>query len=273
MKPIVFASACGLVLVGAAACTPNGPPKARAALDCPTTQGDLTRASMTPDQKTCVYTSRDGDEVSLRLIPVSGSYEASLDPVRQELQAEVMSEQDVAQAKIKEADDNAKSADAEAASAKAGAASAKSAANAAKEAADDALSEAKDAEHEAKDASDVGANASIDLPGIHIRADEAGKANVNVGMIHVDAGENGATVQMSREVRLRGEALSREKRGFRATYILAKDNLKDGWRAVGYEAGGPKTGPITVAVVRSKGGDHHDIFDDVKRLVRRNSGA
>jgi hypothetical protein len=72
---------------------------------------------------------------------------------------------------------------------------------------------------------------------------------------------------------LRGEALSPERRGFRATYILARDNLKDGWRAVGYEAGGPKAGPITVAVVKSKAGDRHDVLDDVKRLVRRNSGA
>ncbi|HEY0437358.1 MAG TPA: hypothetical protein VGC92_11995, partial [Phenylobacterium sp.] len=147
------------------------------------------------------------------------------------------------------------------------------AAKAAQEAANDALAEAKDAEHDAKGDSNTGENASIDLPGIHIRADDAGKANVNVGMIHVDATENGATVQMSRDVRLRGEAFSREKRGFRATYILARENLKDGWRAVGYEAGGPKAGPITVAVVKSRGGDNHDIFEDVKRLVRRNSGA
>jgi hypothetical protein len=63
------------------------------------------------------------------------------------------------------------------------------------------------------------------------------------------------------------------KRGFRATYILARDNLKDGYKAVGYEAGGPKTGPLTVALVKSKSGDHHDIFSDVKRLVRRNGGV
>ena len=42
---------------------------------------------------------------------------------------------------------------------------------------------------------------------------------------------------------------------------------------MGYQAGGPKTGPITVAVVKSKLGDHDDILDDAKHLVRRNSGA
>jgi hypothetical protein len=65
----------------------------------------------------------------------------------------------------------------------------------------------------------------------------------------------------------------REKRGFRATYILARDDLKDGWKAVGYEAAGPKAGPITVAVFKAHEGGHHDVSDDIKRLVRRNGGV
>ncbi|MFL5295384.1 MAG: hypothetical protein ACJ798_03280 [Phenylobacterium sp.] len=271
MKSLLFASACGLVLATAVACAPSGPPAARASLDCPTSQGDLNRTSVAPDGKTCLYTTRDGDEVSLRLIPVSsGSYQSALTPIEQELQGEVQTEQEVAAAKVKEADENAKAA---ATDAKSSSASAKGAAQAAKQAADDALGEVKAAEAEAKDAADVGATTRIDLPGIHINADEKGKADVDVGMIHVNAGEDGATVRMAREVRLRGEALSPTRRGFRASYILAKDNLKDGWRAVGYEAAGPKAGPITVAVVKSRTGDHHDVLDDVKRLVRRNAGV
>lgn len=266
MKLLPFASACGLVLVAAAACAPRTPATARVALDCPATQGDLSRTSVAPDQKTCLYTTRDGDEVSLRLISASGGYQAALEPIRQELQAEVLTDKQVAEAKVKSAEADVKAAAADAKGAT-------SAAKAAKQAAEDALGDAKDAKDAARDDDDIGANTHIDLPGIHINADEGGKADVNVGPIHVNAGENGAVVQFARDVRLRGEALSPEKRGFRATYIVAKDNLKDGWRAVGYEAGGPKAGPITVAVVRSKNGDRHDIFDDVKRLVRRNSGA
>jgi hypothetical protein len=79
-------------------------------------------------------------------------------------------------------------------------------------------------------------------------------------------------IQVEKDVRLRGEALSPEKRGFRATYILATDNLRDGYRAVGYEAGGPKAGPITVAVVKSRSGQRDHVLSDVKRLVRRNGG-
>jgi len=267
MKTLLFLAAGGLALAGLGACAPRTPPTARVALDCPASQGDLDRTSISPDRKTCLYATRDGDQVSLRLIPVSNSYEQALEPIEQELKAEIAPDV-TAKAKVAEADAKVATADAKAASA-----DAKSAAQVARQAAEDALGEAKDAESEAKDADDVSANTHIDLPGIHISADEGGKADVNVGAIHVNAGENGATVRMSRDVRLRGEAFSPEKRGFRATYILARDNLKDGWSAVGYEAGGPKTGPVTVAVVRSRSGRRHDVFDDVKRLVRKNGGV
>ena len=62
------------------------------------------------------------------------------------------------------------------------------------------------------------------------------------------------------------------RRGFRATYILAKDNLKDGWKSVGYQAAGPKAGPITVAVFKLHNG-HPSVSEDVKRLVRENGGV
>lgn len=270
MKPLLYLSACGLALATATACTPSAPPIARAALDCPATQGDLDRTSISPDKKTCVYTTRAGDQVSLRLIPVSAGYQAALQPIEQELQAEVQTDQEAASAKGATA--NAKGA---AADSTPSATSAADADKAAKQAAEDAVGELKDSDEGDRDGAHPGRNehAHIDLPGIHIDADDEGKADVNVGMIHVNAGENGAVVRMSRDVRLRGEPFSRDKRGFRATYVLAQDNLKDGWKAVGYEAAGPKVGPITVAVVRSKTGEHHDIFGDVKRLVRKNGGV
>ncbi|HEY2357832.1 MAG TPA: hypothetical protein VGH86_10310 [Phenylobacterium sp.] len=273
MKPLLFLSACALVLSTATACAPSKPPTARAALDCPETQGDLTRASIAPDNKTCVYNTRDGDQVSLRLLPVSANYQTALQPIEQELQAEVQTDQEAAAARVANATADAKAA---AESGKATAGVAAEAAKAAKQAAEDAVGEMKDAEGDDTGKgphADRNEHAHIDLPGIHIDADDNGKADVNVGMIHVNAGEDGAVVRMSRDVRLRGEAFSPEKRGFRATYILAKDNLKDGWKSVGYEAAGPKTGPITVAVVKARSGDHHDVFADVKRLVRKNAGV
>jgi hypothetical protein len=272
MKPLLFGAAGAALLVTAAACTPSGPPVARAALDCPASEGDLSRQSVAPDGKTCDYVTRGGDQVQLRLIPVTGSYQAALVPIEQELGAEVQSDQQVAEARVKQAEADAQAAEK---SAKSTSADAKGAAEAAKQAANDALGEARNAEAAAKDASEADAVTHIDLPGIHITADDSGggRANVNVGSVHVNAGDQGAEIRVDKPVRLRGEALSPEKRGFRATYILAKDNLRDGWRAVGYEAAGPKVGPITVAVVKSRSGEHDHILNDVKRLVHRNGGV
>jgi hypothetical protein len=264
MKSLLFLSACGLVLTGVAGCAPTTPPTARVALDCPGDQGDLKLSSISPDKKTCLYSTGRGDEVSLRLIPVSGSYTAALEPIETELRGEIVT--------------GAKAADAAAkptvAVAKATSAAASEASKAAKQAADDALGDVKKAEEDGDAGPGRGDHAHIDLPGIHIDADDdKSNANIQVGGINVDAGENGATVRMSRDVRLRGEAFSPERRGFRATYILARDDLKDGWKSVGYEAAGPKAGPIVVAVFKAHEGSHHDVSDDVKRLVRKNAGV
>jgi hypothetical protein len=277
MKSLLFLSACGLVLAGLSACAPTTPPTARVALDCPTDQGELRLSSASPDKKTCLYTTRDGDQVSLRLIPVSGHYEAALQPIEQELQAEVAPEAPADGKAAVAADSKGV-----VVAATASASSASAAAKAAQEAAADAKGAVAKAKKDGDDDSDDkiegdgdnghGDHAHIDLPGIHISADDD-RANVNVAGINVNAGENGATVRMSREVRLRGQAFSPERNGFRATYILARDDLKDGWKSVGYEAAGPKAGPITVAVFKAHEGAHRDVSEDVKRLVRRNGGV
>jgi len=285
MKSLLFISACGLVLGGLAACAPVPSPTARVALDCPSDEGGLKLSNMAPDRKTCLYTTRDGDEVSLRLIPVSGSYQAALQPIEAELQGEIETDKTATDAKAADGKAASGKAGPETADAKAAAISAKmassvasSAAAVAKQAADDARVHAKpdkDTDSDSKDDDDSdrrGDHAHIDLPGIHINADDD-KADVNVAGINVNAGENGATVRMSRDVRLRGQALSPERRGFRSTYILARDDLKDGWRSVGYEAAGPKVGPITVAVFKAHEHARHNVSEDVKRLVRRNGGV
>ena len=244
MKTLPFLASA--VVLATAACAPGGKPAARAALDCPAREGDLSRVSQAADQRSCVYASSAGDDVSLRLIPVTGGPEATLQSIETELQAEVAPPAPA---------DAGKPADAE---------------RVAREA--EADSGRWDDNGGRRGRRPHGDTARIDLPGIHIRADD-NKANVHVGMIDVDAGEEGAVVRMARDVRLRGESLSPERRGFRSTYILARHNLKDGYKAVGYEAGGPKTGPLTVAVVKAKSGQHDDIFNDVKKLVRRNGGV
>lgn len=269
MKSLLFLSACGLVVTGLSACAPMSSPTARVALDCPTEAGDLKLSNMAADKKTCLYTTRDGDQVSLRLLSASGGYQTALAPIEQELESEIATP---ATAGAKAADASAK-----VATAQASATATSQASKAAQEAEADAKGAAAkdnddDDKLETNGSSSRGDHAHIDLPGIHINADDD-KANVNVGGINVDAGENGATVRMSRDVRMRGEAFSPQRNGFRATYILAREDLKDGWKSVGYEAAGPKSGPITVAVFKAHEGRHRDVSQDVKRLVRRNGGV
>ncbi len=42
-----------------------------------------------------------------------------------------------------------------------------------------------------------------------------------------------------------------------------------GWRTVGYEALGPRKGPLVIATVQSRSGEHDQLFGDVKTLVRK----
>jgi hypothetical protein len=59
------------------------------------------------------------------------------------------------------------------------------------------------------------------------------------------------------------------------TYILAsKTPGPHGFRLAGYEARGPRIGPLAVASVKSKSDkDRDEIYDDMKALLRRNVGG
>jgi hypothetical protein len=197
----------------------------RTTLDCPASEGRLTRKSVSADGRTCLYAAASGDQVSLRLLPVVSTPQAALAPIEQELQA-----------------------------------LAPPAADASRHATPD---------REGGVRSD---HAQISAPGIHVDAN-GGKAQVQIGSLHVDAQDGSAVVRNAREVRLRGEALAFERRGFRASYIVARDDLPHGLAAVGYEAAGPRRGPLTVAVVQISSRDGDKIHHDVQRLVRRNGGV
>lgn len=267
MKPLYLVAASALALT-AAACGPKVP-AARAALDCPQTQGDLTRTSASPDGKACTYTNDGGAEVTLQLVNVTGSPDATLAGIETTLLANRTAP--VAE----DAKDGTKEEPA-----KASPQAATDAEKAAKQAADDTKGVSVQVRIDPHGKSGVvtedGGTTRVNLPGIHVVAnDNDDTANVRVGPLTIDAGDDGATVRMRRDVRLRGEALSREKRGLRAMFIYTGDDLPEGYRFVGYEAGGPKRGPITVAVVKSKteGPDGGELYPDVKKLVRKNGGV
>lgn len=276
MKALYLLAASALALT-AAACGPKVP-AARAALDCPVRQGELTRTSASPDGKACTYTSEGGSEVTLQLVSVEGGVDSALSTIETNLMA--------ARAKAAEAEAAAEAsavAEAKPAQAAEAAKDSKPAASAAEQAAREAAADTRDIDVKVE----VGKNSAVvtegdggvtrvDLPGIHIEADdEKDSARVQLGPIKIDAGDDTAQIRIRRDVRLRGEQLNPEKRGMRATFIYAGDDLGGGYHFVGYEAGGPKRGPITVAIVKSRNEEleDSDLHSAVKKLVRLNGGV
>ncbi len=73
MKTTLLIAASALTLAGC-----QGASHAVAKLDCPVTEGDLTRVSIEQDGKSCAYRSADGAEVSLELVPIVGDAQATL---------------------------------------------------------------------------------------------------------------------------------------------------------------------------------------------------
>ncbi|WP_374473198.1 hypothetical protein [Phenylobacterium sp.] len=279
MKSLLPLAAATLALGGLAACAPGGPPAQRAALDCPETQGDLTRTAVAPDRRSCTYVTSRGAEVQLQLVATGGDPEGALRRIEAQIPAPAPGAA-VAAAPTEGAGTRA---------AEAGATSARDAQAAVREAQADAaaaispdstktitatvdVKTGEDAEQTAS-AGD-GEVTRVRLPGISITA-SGDDAQVKVGGVSIDADGDHATVRMYRDVRLKGEAFSRQKRGVRAT-LVREGEFAGGYRVVGYEAGGPKAGPIAVAVVKSKAdtdGPDGDLYEDVANLVRRNGGV
>ncbi|HEY9234618.1 MULTISPECIES: hypothetical protein [Phenylobacterium] len=256
MRTTLAIAATGLLLTG---CTQ--PSYATTKLDCPSKQGELSRVSISDDGKTCAYRSSDGAQVNLELIPVVGGPEATLAKIETELRATP------GDGAANASEVNAMIAEAARAKADVAAISAEAA-----RIRDEAIRDA--GAKVSISGGDKDGGGRIDLPGVHISESGDG-GQVQIGPLKVDSDSDDTTVNIYRNVRMRGEALSREKRGLRATFIYTGDDLPADYRYVGYEAGGPRSGPLTVAKVRSKvdaeSGDK--IYHDVQELVRRNGGV
>jgi len=276
MKPIYLLAASGLAL-GVAACGPKTPP-VRTALECPASVNELTRTAISPDGKSCAYTTSRGANVTLQLVSVQGGVDATLAGIENTLLADRIAKPEDEKAEVEAKADGA-AAKADDKMAKADEKAAKAGEKAAKEAEDDAEDASADIEITQSGKTIVREHGDgtthVNLPGIHITAnDKDDSANVQVGPINIDAGGDGAKVHLGpRDVRLRGEPMNLERRGMRASFFYKGDDLPDGYRFVGYEAGGPKAGPITVAIVKSKASDTSRMGSGVTRLVRMNGGV
>jgi hypothetical protein len=247
------------------------PLRAISKLDCPEKQGELTRVSVAPDGQSCAYSGQNA-EVELRLVALNGGdAEAALAPI---------------EADLKTLMPTMKAAPGPPPPPTLGGTPGKP----------------------------RGESARINLPGIHIDAHDKG-ADIKIGGLTINANDGSAEVKVAKnvtisdgdttkEVRERtsggnsnvsvktsddeegdidihaneGEAQIRQRKrgdGVRATLILASDKATSGYRVVGYEARGPKGGPLAVATVKAKGrdGSDHDVFEDMKTLVRHNVGG
>src|SRR5665213_3984957 len=93
----IAAAGVGVAALTLAACTPPHPRhhteaalKTIASLDCPATQGDLSRKSAAADGKSCLYADDGGGEVTLQLIDLAGQDPAAaLAPLEAQLKAEM----------------------------------------------------------------------------------------------------------------------------------------------------------------------------------------
>jgi hypothetical protein len=264
--PLLAVSLAALAAGSLAACSPkvevkhnerastgkNTSLRAISKLDCPDRQGELTRVSAAADGQSCVYAGQNA-EVTLSLVALNGGdAEAALAPIEADLKT---------------------------------------------------LMPAMKAPPTPTPPGGKprGESAKISLPGVKIDAHDKG-ADIRIGGLTINANDGSAEVKVAKNVTERGNSSNvsvkasndeegdteihatddgaqiRQRKGgdgVRATLILASDKATSGYRVVGYEARGPKGGPLAVAVVKAKGrdGSDHDIFEDMKTLVRHNVGG
>ncbi len=226
-------------------------------LDCPDSQGDLTRKSAAPDGKTCVYADDDGDQVTLQLVSLDGGDSRSaLAPIEAELKTEVPGVGDTPKPP--------------------------------KPPETPGWGDDKDSAAKAKAHGDTD-RVDIDLPGIHIHSSGDGHANIDTAGVHVHANDGGDHGQGHADVRIgdgrdgvtvnAGEGGAQVRvdeggSGIRARYILSSDKPgPHGYKLAAYEARGPSGGPIAVAVLLSKSDDHDALRDDIRELLKRNVGG
>jgi hypothetical protein len=221
-------------------------------LDCPDRQGELKLVSKADDGQSCAYVSSEAT-VDLRLIRLnSGDAEAALAPIETELK-QIMP-----------------------------------------------LPPSPPRPMNGKGGQN---RTTINLPGVKIDSSDHG-ADIRIGHLTINSDGGAAEVKVNKNVNFKsddthgsvnvqtddehegdvtikaddhGAEIRTKKTGdiVRSTLILANDKAPKGYRLAGYEARGPKGGPLAVAVVKAKtrDTDDHDLFKDMKALVRRNVGG
>lgn len=204
-------------------------------LNCPETQGNLTRTAIAADGLSCTYAGPRGSEVTLRLIRLDDALNA--DAALTALKTEVEAALPDAAARLSE------------------------------EATAPEPQPATDSEAPATEPEEV----VIRLPGVSIRAsdDSGGRESADIAIgtgrerVNVTSRDEAVLV----ETRLTGDQT-------RLSYILIDERAAEGaLRLSGFEARGPEGGPIVAAIVLSKDRRESGVFDAAKDLVQLNVGG
>jgi hypothetical protein len=234
-----------LAAAGLSACAPpfvhRGPKvlKPVSRLECPPAQGQLSRASASADGMSCVYTGPGGASVQLKLQQVSGDPEALLQPIEAQLKAELPPAPPLSAASSSPP----------------------------RPAGDDKV--------------------DIHVPGVSIQATNQG-ADIRVPGVHIDADDQHNSVHISGQGPGPGQPPGRGQftvdandsgavihaRSFGPNFserliLVSNTPGPQGWRTVGYDAMGPRPGPLVIATVQAKSNEHEQLFGDVEALVRK----
>ena len=245
------------------------------ALQCPQTQGSLTRkGSASAAGTVCSYVGPRGTEVSLHLVALDGASPAEALKAFEERLSDDLPQ---ALAGLEQAEAERDAVRAEARADAAGV-RADAAAEASASAGDRASVRAPGMAIDAN-----GDDATVRLPGLHIET-RGDQASVRIGGFHIDADDGSGSVDIrgggdGDNVSIRARNDSAEIRASaagdatRASWILTDNRPSaEGWRLVGYEARGPVGGPLVVATVRSRDRERGRAFEDAKDLVTLNVG-
>jgi len=215
---------------------PDGPPlRAPAKLDCPAETGDLTRTAQSPDGQWCDFAGPRGETVRLRLMPLNGQTPSqALAPTRAQLHA---------------------------------------------------LAPVYRHATPVNYSDQPGDSADVNVPFVHVHKD-GDRADVRLfGIFHIvghdhdhsaDGSRDGGHEHASVHAGFSGAEVVADKIGrtnASLVYVLAGSHrYASGYRAVGYVAKGPVTGPLVVAEFRSPVNSHRDNDDghlDLDRLIDR----
>lgn len=323
MRLILAGAALALVAMGVSGCDPvrhalhinaGRRMSVPATLDCPERQGDLTRIAAAADGRSCDYKGGMGQAVTLSILPLNGqSPRDALAPLEAQLRGLTPPDKSAPPAGAKGAgrggDESESNDDAAQDRADAAREAAQDRADAARDAAQDRADAARDAADAERDRAQAerdhaqatrdGSHTRVDLPFVHIDADDStDHAKVDAPFLHVDADDQRAHVKVlgvtidadndnanvhtdwgSKTAMIKASPKGAEIRAVDLRrgavdmlYVLAGDHPgPSGYRSVGYVARGPASGPLVVGVFKSAADQHHDYHDhDVDALIRRN---